>query len=121
MLITGGGSGIGGQLTRRFAEQGAKVAFLDIAEEHRLPLSVGLNFRYLPVHQKYKELLTAEFLGQVGFGEFWYRRHRDGRRPGINKYPLTMKQPMMLEQTIRTAVVLRTWSRNASICVERKC
>ena len=32
VLITGGGGGIGAQLTRRFAEQGAKVAFLDIAE-----------------------------------------------------------------------------------------
>ena len=33
VLITGGGGGIGAQLTRRFAEQGAKVGFLDIAEE----------------------------------------------------------------------------------------
>lgn len=32
VLITGGGGGIGSALTRRFAEQGAKVGFLDIAE-----------------------------------------------------------------------------------------
>jgi NAD(P)-dependent dehydrogenase (short-subunit alcohol dehydrogenase family) len=32
VLITGGGSGIGAAITRRFAEQGAKVGFLDIAE-----------------------------------------------------------------------------------------
>lgn len=31
VLITGGGSGIGAALTRRFAQQGAKVGFLDIA------------------------------------------------------------------------------------------
>ena len=31
VLITGGGGGIGAALTRRFAEQGAKVGFLDIA------------------------------------------------------------------------------------------
>ena len=32
VLITGGGGGIGAALTRRFAEQGSKVAFLDIAD-----------------------------------------------------------------------------------------
>lgn len=32
VLITGGGGGIGAALTRRFAEQGAKVGFLDIAD-----------------------------------------------------------------------------------------
>jgi len=33
VLITGGGSGIGAALTRGFAQQGAKVAFIDIADE----------------------------------------------------------------------------------------
>lgn len=33
VLITGGGSGIGARLTEGFARQGAKVAFIDIAEE----------------------------------------------------------------------------------------
>jgi len=33
VLITGGGSGIGAKLTEGFALQGAKVAFIDIAEE----------------------------------------------------------------------------------------
>ena len=33
VLITGGGSGIGAALTEGFAAQGAKVAFVDIAEE----------------------------------------------------------------------------------------
>ena len=32
VLITGGASGIGAQLTRRFAEQGARVGFIDIAD-----------------------------------------------------------------------------------------
>ena len=32
VLITGGASGIGAAITRRFAEQGAKTAFIDIAE-----------------------------------------------------------------------------------------
>ncbi|RYB07888.1 SDR family NAD(P)-dependent oxidoreductase [Lichenibacterium ramalinae] len=32
VLVTGGGSGIGAAVTTRFAEQGARVAFLDIAD-----------------------------------------------------------------------------------------
>ena len=83
------------------------VAIIDLADQHGLPLSVGLNFRFLPVHQKQRELLTGEFLGPVGFGEFIYRRNRDGRRPGINKYPLTMTQPMMLEQSIHHLDLIR--------------
>ena len=83
------------------------VAIIDLADKQSLPLSVGLNFRFLPVHQKQRDLLMNEFLGTVGFGEFIYRRNRDGRRPGINKYPLTMWQPMMLEQSIHHLDLIR--------------
>jgi myo-inositol 2-dehydrogenase / D-chiro-inositol 1-dehydrogenase len=83
------------------------VAIIDMADHYKLPLTVGLNFRFLPVHQKQRELLTGEFLGTVGFGEFIYRRNRDGKRPGINKYPLTMWQPMMLEQSIHHLDLIR--------------
>jgi myo-inositol 2-dehydrogenase / D-chiro-inositol 1-dehydrogenase len=88
-------------------ELAAAVAIIDLADQHALPLSVGLNFRFLPVHQKQRELLTSQFLGVVGFGEFIYRRNRDGKRPGINKYPLTMWQPMMLEQSIHHLDLIR--------------
>ena len=30
VLVTGGGSGIGAQIVRRFCEQGSKVAFIDV-------------------------------------------------------------------------------------------
>lgn len=83
------------------------VEIVGLAEASGVPLSVGLNFRYLPVHQKQRQLLGSEFLGEIGFGEFLYRRNRDGRRPGINKYPLTMRQPMMLEQTIHHLDLIR--------------
>ena len=83
------------------------VAIIELADEYKLPLSVGLNFRFLPVHRKQREFLTGEFLGAVGFGEFIYRRNRDGRRSGINKYPLTMRQPMMLEQSIHHLDLIR--------------
>jgi NAD(P)-dependent dehydrogenase (short-subunit alcohol dehydrogenase family) len=38
VLITGGGSGIGAKLTEGFVRQGAKVAFIDIAEQQSLAL-----------------------------------------------------------------------------------
>ena len=43
VLITGGGSGIGAALTRRFAEQGAQVGFLDIAEAPSRALEAELT------------------------------------------------------------------------------
>ena len=43
VLITGGGGGIGAQLTRRFAEQGSKVGFLDIADDLSRKLEAELK------------------------------------------------------------------------------
>ncbi|MBM3525874.1 MAG: Gfo/Idh/MocA family oxidoreductase, partial [Alphaproteobacteria bacterium] len=93
------------------------------AEECDRALTVGLNFRYLPVSRKLRELIAAGSLGAPGFGQFIYQRNRDGHRPGLNKYPLTMHHPMMLEQSIHhldlirfcydrevTHVACRTWN-----------
>jgi predicted dehydrogenase len=80
---------------------------------------VGLNFRYLPTTLRAKELLREQ-LGPPSFARFIYWRYRDGRRPGINKYPLTMRQPMLYEQSIHhldlfrytyDAEVERVWCR----------
>ncbi len=71
------------------------------------PLSVGLNFRYLPVSRKLRELVIAQAFGAPGFAQFTYLRNRDGRRPGLNKYPLTMQHPMMLEQSIHHLDLMR--------------
>ncbi|MER8384832.1 SDR family oxidoreductase [Mesorhizobium sp. M1428] len=43
VLITGGGSGIGAALTEGFARQGAKVAFIDIADRPSLALADRLD------------------------------------------------------------------------------
>ena len=48
VLITGGGSGIGASLVEHFAEQGAKVAFLDLAEAPSNALVASLTEKGLP-------------------------------------------------------------------------
>ena len=50
VLITGGGSGIGAALTRRFAEQGSRVAFIDIAEQPSKALAAELSGAGHTVH-----------------------------------------------------------------------
>jgi NAD(P)-dependent dehydrogenase (short-subunit alcohol dehydrogenase family) len=48
VVITGGGSGIGGELTTAFAGQGAQVVFLDIAEEASRELERLLSGSAIP-------------------------------------------------------------------------
>jgi len=83
------------------------VQIVDLARTADLPLMVGLNFRYLPVSRKIRELVTTNALGTPGFGQFTYQRNRDGRVPRLNKYPLTMEHPMMLEQSIHHLDLIR--------------
>jgi NAD(P)-dependent dehydrogenase (short-subunit alcohol dehydrogenase family) len=50
VLVTGGGSGIGGAMTEAFAEQGARVAFIDIDEAASAALVARLSgARYRPL------------------------------------------------------------------------
>lgn len=86
---------------------GEAVQIVELARQAELPLMVGLNFRYLPVSRKTRELIARKILGEPGFGQFVYLRNRDGRRPELNKYPLTMRHPMMLEQSIHHLDLIR--------------
>ena len=78
-----------------------------IAEAANVPLMVGLNFRYLPVTIETKALLASGQMGTPEFARFTYERYRDGYRPDLNKYPLTMDHPMLWEQSIHHFDLLR--------------
>ncbi|HPO59745.1 MAG TPA: Gfo/Idh/MocA family oxidoreductase, partial [Anaerolineaceae bacterium] len=77
------------------------------ADEAGKLLMVGMNFRYLGVSQKTRQMLHERALGEPGFGHFVYLRNRDGRRPDLNKFPLTMRQPMLLEQSVHHLDLMR--------------
>lgn len=78
VFITGGGSGIGAAFTRGFAEQGARVGFLDIAEEASralaaeiqketgaAPLFIGCDLRDISALQVAIEKIRVQ-LGDIG-------------------------------------------------------
>lgn len=77
------------------------------ADERGLQMMVGMNFRYLPSHQKIRQVIGDEELGKPSFAQFTYIRHRDGRRADLNKYCLTMEQPMLLEQSVHHLDLMR--------------
>ena len=89
------------------SDLGEAADIVRLMEAAKLPLTVGLNFRYLPVTIALRDLVASNAFGAPGFGEFAYRRNRDGMRSGLNKYPLTMRQPMMLEQSIHHLDLMR--------------
>jgi len=78
VFITGGGSGIGAAFTRGFAEQGARVGFVDIAEEASralaaqiqketgtAPLFIGCDLRNVPALQAAIDKIRVD-LGDIG-------------------------------------------------------
>ena len=80
---------------------------VSLAEAVGVPLMVGLNFRYLAVTRQVMALLAQKTVGQPEFARFTYERYRDGHRPDLNKYPLTMAHPMLWEQSIHHFDLMR--------------
>ena len=83
------------------------ASLVSIAETAKLPLMVGLNFRYLATTREMRRLLMDEAVGHAEFARFTYERWRDGHRPNLNKYPLVMDQPMLWEQSIHHFDLMR--------------
>ncbi len=86
---------------------GEAWALTKMAKEAGVPMSICLNFRYLEVTQGIKRLIEEEVKGTPNFGQFTYLRNRDGKMPGLNRYPLYMKHPMLLEQSIHHFDLIR--------------
>jgi predicted dehydrogenase len=76
------------------------VRIVRAAEAARRGFAVGLNFRYQHAVVRAREILRSGEIGAPAFARYVYWRNRDGRRPGLNRFPLTMRQPMLYEQTI---------------------
>lgn len=81
--------------------------YVTAAEAAGLHLIVGLNFRYLPVTRALRDLLASGRIGKAEFARFTYERWRDGTQARLNKYPLTMDQPMLWEQSIHHFDLMR--------------
>ena len=62
VLITGGGTGIGEAIVRRFTEQKCRVAFIDIAREPSERLARELTDRGLSVQFQYADLTDTKAL-----------------------------------------------------------
>lgn len=79
---------------------------VEMAEAAGVPLKVVLNFRYLPVTRETLRLFATQ-TGAPAFSRFTYERWRDGHQAHLNKYPLTMAQPMLWEQSIHHLDLMR--------------
>jgi predicted dehydrogenase len=76
------------------------AALVRAAESAGVRLGVAQNFRYLPSTEMLRRRLQSGAFGPPTFATVTYIRNRDGMEPRLNKYPLTMAQPMLLEQSI---------------------
>ena len=97
-------------LTTNFEEAKRQISFMN---KQKLLLFVGLNFRYLPTTLEKIKLLKSGKVGKPNFAKFVYERWRDGRLAKLNKYPLSMKHPMLWEQSIHHFDLIRfTYNSN---------
>ena len=76
------------------------IRMVKAAEEAKLGFAVGLNFRWQHCILKAREILRSRRIGAPRFAGYSYWRNRDGYAPFLNRFPLTMRQPMLYEQVI---------------------
>lgn len=79
----------------------------ELADRTNTPLLVGMNFRFVASSQGLRRLIESRTFGEPMFGGFTYIRNRDGRRADLNDYPLTMADPMLIDQSIHHLDLMR--------------
>lgn len=79
----------------------------DLSGRTGVPLLVGMNFRYITASLGLRHLVDQGEYGDPLFAQFTYIRNRDGRRKDLNDYPLTMADPMLVDQSIHHLDLMR--------------
>jgi len=86
------------------------VSIVATAEERSIPISVGMQFRYLPVTRMIRQLIDEGRYGQPGFALFTYLRNRDPYLPHLNwgsRYPVNQPHVKLLDSTIHHYDLMR--------------
>ena len=83
------------------------LAMVRAAERAGRTLGVVQNFRYMPVSLTLRDVVGSGRYGTPTYATVLYIRNRDGHAPHLNKYPLVMDHPMLLEQSIHHLDLLR--------------
>ncbi len=68
---------------------------------------IAMNFRFAATTVAARTILQRGDLGAPGMAHLTYWRNRHGWASGLNKYPLTMRQPMLWEQTVHHLDLIR--------------
>lgn len=83
------------------------VRLVRAAEDAGRAFAVGLNFRYQHCVTEARRVLRSGEIGRPRLAGYIYWRKRDGHAPGLNRYPVTMRQPMLYEQLVHAVDEMR--------------
>lgn len=83
------------------------LAIADQCQYGRQRCFIAMNFRYAATTMAARTILQRGELGPPGLAHLTYWRNRNGWSPGLNTYPLTMRQPMLWEQSIHHLDLIR--------------
>lgn len=83
------------------------IAIAEHCRQQRQRCFIAMNFRFAATTIAARTILQRGELGPPGLAYLTYWRNRNGWSPGLNKYPLTMRQPMLWEQSVHHLDLIR--------------